>query len=87
MAADVYRKLCGRILQLTWEGFDCNPEQFYAEYENVQDVKKYTHMTDSEEYDSYATYCSEIEGPKAVGVPLPLSTPVHGTEFNALFDC
>ncbi|CAH1242372.1 Hypp6629 [Branchiostoma lanceolatum] len=33
-----------------------------------------------------ATYCSEIEGPRAVGVPLH-STPVNDTEFSELFDC
>ncbi|CAH1240854.1 Hypp6124 [Branchiostoma lanceolatum] len=44
------------------------------------------YMAYGEEYDSDATYCSEIEGPRAVGVPVH-STPVHDTEFSALFDC
>ncbi|CAH1274504.1 Hypp5322 [Branchiostoma lanceolatum] len=38
MTADVYGRLCGLTLQLTKEGFECNPEQFYAEYENVLDI-------------------------------------------------
>ncbi|KAI8482858.1 hypothetical protein Bbelb_393930 [Branchiostoma belcheri] len=41
MAADVYDKLCEPMLQPTWQSFDDNFAQFYAEYEDVQQVTKY----------------------------------------------
>ncbi|XP_035691245.1 uncharacterized protein LOC118426093 [Branchiostoma floridae] len=44
-------------------------------------------MADSEGYDSDATHCSDIEWPdKEFGPPLVSSTPIHDTEFSALFD-
>ncbi|KAI8485824.1 hypothetical protein Bbelb_363760 [Branchiostoma belcheri] len=41
MAADVYDRLCELMLQPTWQSFDDNFAQFYAEYEDVQQVTKY----------------------------------------------
>ncbi|KAI8517825.1 hypothetical protein Bbelb_038420 [Branchiostoma belcheri] len=55
MAADVYDRLCELMLQPTWQSFDDNLAQFYAEYENVQQVTKYMRGWDCDEWRSMKT--------------------------------